>query len=189
MCRIFIRNGSLAILPDVCLAVRLPAEVSRPENRYPLPSTSFSMHVLALRPARRPHRPCCTVEVAPLTGPLDGLIGRRVLVLVDDENLRISARELGYRLSLRRLGERLRRQSAECSLHGFFSRDPGDERRCDYYRDRGWVPHPRDVQVFSMPGGEKRHANSDVHLALEREEAERPRCFAAQDEEEPVDED
>jgi hypothetical protein len=123
------------------------------------------MHALASRPARL-HPSCRGVEIARLTGPLDGLAGRRVLVLVDDENLRISARELGYRLSLRRLGERLRQGSACCSLHGFFSRDPGDERRCAYYRERGWVPHPRDVQVFAAPGGQRRHANSDVHLAF-----------------------
>src|SRR5438067_2003102 len=114
------------------------------------------MHALASRNAviaavRR------RVEIAEVTGPLDGLAGRRVLILVDDENLRLSARDLGYRLSLRKLGERLRKHAASCSLHGYFSREPGDGKRCEYYRERGWIPHPRDVQVFRTREGMKRH--------------------------------
>jgi hypothetical protein len=84
--------------------------------------------------------------------------------LADDENLRYGARDLSYQLSMRRLGECLRRHAAHCALHAYFSRDPGDERRCQDLRESGWIPHPRDIEMVRTHRGTKRLANSDNDL-------------------------
>ncbi len=47
-------------------------------------------------------------DVAAMTGPLDSVVDRNVLVLADDENLYYGARGLGYQLSLSRLRDCLR---------------------------------------------------------------------------------
>jgi NYN domain len=102
--------------------------------------------------------------IAAVTGPLDALVNGNVLVLADDENLRYSARDLGYRLSMRRLGQSLQRQACRCALHAYFSREPGDEHRCRYLLERGWIPHPRDIETVQTHRGTKRLANSDNDL-------------------------
>jgi len=103
-------------------------------------------------------------EIAAVTGPLDALVGSDVLVLADDENLRYGARDLGYRLCWRRLGKCLQRYTSQCVLHAFFSRAPGDEGRCLYLRDCGWIPHPRDIVTVETHDGTQRLANSDNDL-------------------------
>ena len=108
---------------------------------------------------RPPPRP--SWEIAAVTGPLEGLTDRNVLVLADDENLRYGARDLGYALSLGSLGDCLRRRSRGCELHAFFSREPGDERRCQYVRVGGWVPHARDIETVQTHRGRQCLANSD----------------------------
>jgi hypothetical protein len=100
-------------------------------------------------------------EIAPITGPLAALTDRDVLVLADDENLRYGARDLGYALSLQSLGLCLRRRSRRCDLHAFFSREPGDERRCQHVRACGWVPHARDIETVRTHRGKQCLANSD----------------------------
>jgi hypothetical protein len=101
------------------------------------------------------------VEVAAITGPVDVLHDQRVLVLADVENLRYSARDVGARLSYRRLAERLGRAAMACSLHAFFSRSPRDNRLLHYFLDRGWLPHPRDIETVHTCRGKERLANSD----------------------------
>jgi len=103
-------------------------------------------------------------EIATVTGPLDALADRNVLVLADEENLRYGARDLGYRLSMHQLGQCLRRLACRCALHAFFSREPGDDQRCQHLRERGWVPHPRDIETVQTHDGTKRLANSDNDL-------------------------
>ena len=76
-------------------------------------------------------------DVAAMTGPLDSVVDRNVLVLADDENLYYGARGLGYQLSLSRLRDCLRLRAHRCHFHAFFSREPGDESRCRYLRERG----------------------------------------------------
>jgi hypothetical protein len=105
-----------------------------------------------------------TPSIAAATGPLDALLDHDLLVLADDENLRYSARDLGYRLSLRRLGRRLQQHARHCALHAFFSREPGDDSRCQYLRERGWIPHPRDIEMVQTHRGMQRLANSDNDL-------------------------
>jgi hypothetical protein len=105
-----------------------------------------------------------STEIAAVTGPLDRLVDGNLLVLSDDENLRYGARDLGYRLSMRRLGHCLRRYARHCALHAFFSREPGDERRCQYLRECGWLPRPRDIETVQTHRGRQCLANSDNDL-------------------------
>lgn len=105
-----------------------------------------------------------TVSVAPETGPLDLLFGRRLTVLADYENLHYSARDLGLQLALSALGSRLRSASRDCRLHAVFSRPPGDDRLVLYCRDRGWEPHPRDIETVATSRGPVRRANADNDL-------------------------
>jgi hypothetical protein len=100
-------------------------------------------------------------EIAAITGPLDSLVDRNVLVLADDENLYYGARDLGYRLSFSRLRECLQRRACRCYFHAFFSREPGDESRCRHLRERGWIPHPRDIETVQTHRGTERLANCD----------------------------
>jgi hypothetical protein len=122
--------------------------------------------MLALSPTprriRRPSR--ALAAIIPATGPLDTLTDLYVLVLADDENLRCGARDLGFRLCYGRLAQRLRSSARRCGLHAFFSRQPGDDRRCRYFRESGWLSHPRDIEAVRTCRGTQYLANSDNDL-------------------------
>lgn len=105
-----------------------------------------------------------TVEIAEATGPMTPIQGRTVLVLADMENLALSARDLGYKLSRGALATKLRIAAKWCSLHAFFSRDPGDEAAVRYFASRGWITHPYDIRVCRTCRGTQRFANSDNWL-------------------------
>lgn len=79
------------------------------------------------------------------TTPPATLRGRSTLVVVDDENLRISARDLGFVVSYERLRSVLAAATGRIAPHSFFTRGDGDVRRERYFADRGWVAHPRDA--------------------------------------------
>lgn len=124
---------------------------------------NVSLNVLQSNPAVRvPTRR--GAKVALNSGPFSALARQSVLVLADGENLRYGARDLGYQLSFSRLGERLQDYCYGCELHVFFSREPGDERHCEYLRGCGWNPHPRDIETVGTHRGIRRLANSDNDL-------------------------
>lgn len=101
------------------------------------------------------------VEIASVTGPLESLHGQKVLLLADVENLIYSARNLGYKVSFRMLGQRLQAIARSCSLHAFFSRPQGDDTLERYFQERGWITHPKNIEEFMTHKGWQRHANSD----------------------------
>jgi hypothetical protein len=103
-------------------------------------------------------------EIASTTGPLAMLAGKKVVVLADLENWVYSARSLGAKVSFGRLGELIRLVSRSCGLHAFFSRMPGDEGRSRYLAERGWCPHPNDIEVVATCRGRERRANCDNFL-------------------------
>lgn len=105
-------------------------------------------------------------ELSETTGPLSILNRRRILVLADDENLRYSARDLGCKISYRFLAERLQAASRRCLLHTFFSHDPDDYRRTDYFSARGWTPHGYIIETVESWRGVERVANSDNLILL-----------------------
>ncbi len=105
-------------------------------------------------------------NVATLTGPLEALKDRSVLVLADDENLRASAQDLGYKLSYDTLREKIGEVALKCKPHVFYSREKGDERRTKYFEERKWVVHPRDIHEVRTGRGIKRTTNSDFMITF-----------------------
>lgn len=101
------------------------------------------------------------VVVAPVTGPLSIIEGKRVLVLADDQNLLCSARRLGFNVSYRLLGDKLRRAATSCLLHAFFSHNGYDEGRQHYFLSRGWTPHAYEAEIVRTRWGMKRLTNTD----------------------------
>lgn len=76
------------------------------------------------------------------TGPLDPLRGRKVVCLIDLENLVYGARDLNFRLDLAALTETLCSVSSDCVLHAVFSDWAGDASpRRDELEERGWCVH------------------------------------------------
>ncbi len=108
---------------------------------------------------QRTHKP--GIEIAEVTGPMNSIEGRRLLTVVDVENLTYSARELGFKVSYKMLADKLRQAARSCVLHAFFSRERGDERWGSYFAARGWIPHPNDIETVQTYQGKKRLANSD----------------------------
>jgi hypothetical protein len=106
------------------------------------------------------------IRLEPVTGPLTSVHGRRVLVLVDVENLCLGARDVGCRLSFAALARTLRQAAATCSIHGFFSREPGDRRLENALTRAGWSAHPRDVARIGSARGTRSLANSDYLIAF-----------------------
>jgi hypothetical protein len=100
------------------------------------------------------------------TCPLDLLANRRLLVAADVENLSFTAKKLDYRVSYATLGRRLRETARAVELHAFFSREPGDTGWADYFREREWTAHVRDIEIVQTCRGHEKLANSDTLLAF-----------------------
>lgn len=113
----------------------------------------------------RRFRPVST-DIAMVT-TLEALHGRKVLFIGDVENLSFSAQRLGYNVSFRLLGEKLKEICHSVRLHAYYSRQPGRTERDDYFRERGWIPHPQEVEtVHSFSGAQKVNTNSDNKIAF-----------------------
>jgi len=130
-------------------------------------------------PVSRPHRPVSLrptgqgcgsrTVVAPDTGPLEVLAGRRVLVLADVENLSFSAQKrLGFEIQYASLAERLAKLTTACTLHAFFSADgQRSEAQRAYFSERGWYVHDRPIEVIQTHAGEKNRANIDTLMLFQ----------------------
>jgi hypothetical protein len=132
----------------------------QPQTHGPLPIQALPRPVRRIYP-RDALR--AAPEIAATTGPLDILRGKRVLLLADVENLTYSGRnDLRVKISYRGLLTRINALAASCAPHAFFSRDPSSgERWGQYFAERGWIPHARDIETIRTCRGVKRHANSD----------------------------
>jgi len=106
----------------------------------------------------------CPLAIAPTTGPLDALQGRHVLVLADVENIKYSARNLGFTAAFHTIAHKLEETGCTTSLHAFFSRPAGDEQLSQYFTRHGWTPHARDIEIVSSPNGPRKCANADSLL-------------------------
>ena len=102
-------------------------------------------------------------NISQVTGPLDGLSGRRCIALIDTENVTISCRNLGYELSYSRLAELLRSAAKCVSLHAVLSIDAGDKGDRAYMEAAGFQVYTRVIRY--LPGGRKA-ANADNLFAF-----------------------
>jgi len=117
-------------------------------------------------PARRLHSPQqmpFRVSIAPTTGPLDQLHGRRILTLIDVENVTISCRNLGFEVNYSRLADLFARVACSLSLHAVLSVDAGDRLDRAHMENAGFHVHTRLIRY--LPGGRKT-ANADNLFAF-----------------------
>jgi len=106
------------------------------------------------------------VEVAAETGPLSSLLGQRVIVIADAQNLDRGARDLGYKMSWALLGDKIDAAAEWTSRHAILSQHPGDERRMNYFCERDWNPHATKIRTVSTRKGLERKSNADFLLSF-----------------------
>jgi hypothetical protein len=107
-----------------------------------------------------------TIEVASETGPLSAILGKRVVVVADAQNLDLGARDLGFKMSWALLAEKIDAAAAWASRHAILSQQPGDERRMNYLDERDWSPHATTIRTVSTRKGLERKGNADFLLAF-----------------------
>lgn len=143
----------------------------RPHHRpyHPARGNGHAMSLALPRPAapaRPEHRaPWVEAAVPERTGPLDLLRERRVLVIADVQNLTASAEQLECKFSYRALAALLRKTARSCTCHAFFGASGQDQRRSDYFRERGWTPYPYEIHFVGTCRGLERRSNVDTLLA------------------------
>lgn len=111
------------------------------------------------RPNRNP------VSIAPRTGPLFHLAGRRALLLADAENLIYSAENLGCGIFFDRLAAMLFHVCRECRLHAYLSTPPNQrDPRLVAFEGSGWTIHTNPIHEVRTRAGFRRRANADNFL-------------------------
>lgn len=117
---------------------------------------------LPLRPLRnrQPHLPTQT--------DLAALRGKRLLCLVDEDNLRISIDQYhGRCLSYRRLLARLQQEAAGLLPVAVLTADPNNHRREEYLRRRGWQVLCIPRETVTTARGLVVKGNADMDLCFE----------------------
>lgn len=103
----------------------------------------------------------------PGTTDLSALKGRRVLTVVDEDNLRISMQHHRQPLLYRRLLARLHSETTRVFPLAVLTAPEGDQRREAYLKSRGWnvLAIPRETVLTTV--GPQIKANADFDLAFE----------------------
>lgn len=101
------------------------------------------------------------------TGLADDIAAAGALVLLDAENLVLSARDLGRSLDFVALREALRADGAPDPIcHAFYSSGRHDIPLSGYLAARGWQPHARPPIVRRQGEGRAAHLNADTWFAF-----------------------
>jgi len=87
---------------------------------------------------------------------LSAIRARRVLVLLDEQNLSISARNLGWELDYRLLAELIRSTARGAELHLFTAADAHDHHTARRFQQLGYVAHVKTIRHVYLPGGRHR---------------------------------
>lgn len=95
------------------------------------------------------------------TTKLSPVVDRRVLALLDEQNLSVSARYLGYRLDYGLLVERMRSASERIRPHIFTAAQPGDDHKARQLSEFGYIVHVKTVRRTQLRGGHIRR-DSDI---------------------------
>jgi hypothetical protein len=97
------------------------------------------------------------------------LVSKRVLLLIDDDNLRVSNQNaLRKSFSYRALANELDRITRCCDKFAFFSSAPGDHSRQQYFSRRGYNTLDLKREFESRPGGRiTANSNADFDLAVQ----------------------
>jgi hypothetical protein len=152
-----------------------PSPLKRPSAQPIAPSALDNRPTAALapHPLLRPPRHSCL----PQTTDLSPLKGRRVLTVLDEDNLRISMRQYNLPLSYRRLLGRLHDETQLVFPLAVITAAEGDHRRGTSLANSGWsvIVVPRET-VFTSAGPQLK-ANADFDLAFELGHLVNPRQF------------
>ncbi len=127
--------------------------------------TALALHPGAARVARgvacRLQKQRRWIDVAMETGPLELLAGERVLAVADAQNLNMGARDLGRKVSWKALGTILDRAAARIERHVVLSAPQGEDRRTQYFAERGWTAHVKQSRMVRNHKGWQRISNAD----------------------------
>lgn len=128
-------------------------------NLSPEPSAEFR----AINTNRRLSwkAPIKQISIPNDTGPFTEFDGTQSVVLLDCENLSLSARDRNLRLSYEALAGRFAASMGDYSVHAFFSQNPNDSNRVPFFSSLGWIPHPQNIEVVRTFEGIRVRANSD----------------------------
>lgn len=119
---------------------------------------------------RLQHRPAARANPATLPTWTDfgRLAGRRVLCVVDEDNLRVSIQAHHCRLSYRRLHQRLTDTCQSVATWAVLTSPANCDRRYRYLQRRGWRVIDIPQEIVATVNGPVKKANADMDL-----------CFAA----------
>ena len=106
------------------------------------------------------------VEIAEQTGPLDRLVGQRAVVIADVQNIDGGARDLGFKVSWRALGDLLDQGTCRASRHAVLSTSGEYNPRLDYFAARGWKPYTKYIRDTHTQNGRVSTSNADHLLAF-----------------------
>ncbi len=110
-------------------------------------------------PRPRIHRQDGLLE--PLTD-LSAIRGQSILAFLDEQNLSIGARDLGFCLDYARLARLVRASAREASLHVFVASHPHDQHATRRLERSGYVVHPKRIRMVRCGNGQvRRESNID----------------------------
>lgn len=119
------------------------------------------------RLARRREKTVREADIALATGPFSSFATcRRVLTLLDVENLTYSALNLGMVLDFGMLAELVKASLPDPALHAVFSTPKGDDGIARLLAGMGWTPHEREIVYKRGRQNDHKPANADVALAF-----------------------
>jgi uncharacterized LabA/DUF88 family protein len=103
----------------------------------------------------------------PVTTDLSALKRHRVLVIVDEDNLRISMQNRGRKLSYRRLLDRVQSVADEVFPLAVLTAPPNDTQREQYLQSRGWSTLTVLQETVRTWNGTRTMANADMDICFE----------------------
>ena len=116
---------------------------------------------------RPTHRKPGHRHTLPATTDLSALKRRRVLVIVDEDNLRISMQNRGRKLSYRRLLDRVQSVADEVLPLAVLTAPPNDTQREHYLQSRGWSTLTVPQETVRTWNGIRTMANADMDICFE----------------------
>jgi len=101
------------------------------------------------------------------TTDLGAIKGRKVMVLLDEQNLSITARDLGYELKYGLLARRIREAAESARLHLFTASNPDGRNTSKRFEVLGYVTHVKTIRRKPLPdGGQRSDCNIDNLFAF-----------------------
>lgn len=88
---------------------------------------------------------------------LSAIRARRALVLLDEQNLSIGARNLGYELQYDMLADQIRSTAKTVDLHVFTAVEPHDGKGARRFEHLGYAVHAKTMRHVRLPDGRVRH--------------------------------